>query len=202
MSASQVSFFVNEAYMEIAEAVPHALLEKYVHTSTASGQARYPLPTDFGTPLVIALSSATSSTGTALCDVPSYKTLMWLSPAQFQVSDTTHNGEPEGFILYENEIGLKPTPDSTYPLAIRYKAMVSDITSTSAVPSVSTPWRRAILLRTIEMIHASLGDVEAESVAGQRYRAYVSQLDSDHVKRQRNSSGQAAAHVYQHPDGA
>lgn len=196
LAVSEVSYLANEAYMEVAEGAPHALLEMFVHTSTASGQARYPLPTDFGTPLVIALSSATSSSGTELCDIPSATTLRWLSPEEFTVSDSTHAGEPFGYCLFGDEIGLKPTPDSTYPLAIRYKAMVSDLTDLSAVPSISTPWRRAVLLKTVEHVHAALGDVEGESVAGQRYQAYVSQLDNDAARRQRAASGRAAVHVY------
>jgi hypothetical protein len=204
LAASQVSYFANEAYMEVAEVAHHSLLEEYMHTSTASGQARYPLPAGFGTPIVVALSSTTtSSIGTALCDWPSDTTLRMLSPAQFQVSTSTAYGMPTGYCIFGDELGLQPTPDDTYPLALRYKVMVSDLTDSAAIPSMSTPWRRAVLLKTVEHIYAALGDAQGESTAGQRYMGYVSQLQTDHAKRQTASStGLAGVHVYQHPNGA
>lgn len=181
---SDASRLVNEAYFEVAQASNPRGLESLKTFSIDSGADDYvlSLPSDFLEPITLALIKP--STSTASSQVSSWQTLRRMSLADLDASGSSTTGTPKKFAWYGSSIELWPSPDSKYSLQMRYRAQPSDLTSTDAVPSVDTPWRQAIVLKTEEKIHNFVGDLAKAQFANGRYLQYVSQLKTDEARRQ------------------
>ena len=182
ISASTVSFWVNEAYHEVATQAPHALLESTTRFSVGSGTSRLTLPGDF-------LETVSLSWDTNNAD--SNYTLVQAAPAWCDSQGYYPVGVPERYYQYNNVIQLWPSSDSYSDTTsgrsylLRYRARPEDLTSTSSIPSLDTEWRRAVLYKAEAFLHEYVGnDIEA-GVAHARYAGYVASLDNVHARRQR-----------------
>lgn len=182
---STVSRLANEAYFEVASAADPKELESVTTLSVDSGPADYVvgLPSDFDEPITATLIVPSNVTGSS--EVSSWKTLEQISVAEHDASGSSTTGEPTGFAFFGGSMELSPSPESRYSLQLRYRAQPVDLTSTSSVPSISTMWRRAIVLKTEENIHRYVGDPASAQNANTRYLQLVSQLRSDAAQRQR-----------------
>jgi hypothetical protein len=187
ISASTVSFWVNEAYMEVAQMAPHALLESTTKYSITSGTSRLDLPGDH-------LETLSLSWDTV--DVGSARTLLPTNSAWCDSVGYYPVAMPQRFFEYGSVIQLWPSADSYdsesgRSFLLRYRARPSDMTATSAVPSVATEWRKAILYKAEAFLHEYVGnDIEAAH-AHARFAAYTSSLQDSHARRQH--SGRMAA---------
>lgn len=170
--ASRVSFWANEAGMEVAQAYPTALSEKTAFLSFASGTAVASLPTDFDSPILFSWMSGGSGT-----------TLTRVSPGVVD-SMGTAGGIPTHFCFFGSSIEVRPIPNSAMTVHVRYRRQWEDMTSTSSTPSLSTPWRRAIVDKLEAKLHAKVGNAQGEALAMQRYLSYVQSLPSDDARRQ------------------
>lgn len=180
---STASEHVNMAYLEVSAAAPHALMEREAVSSTTSGQQRIQLPPDFGEPLSFSLVWSDS---TASSTISSRRTLRPLSIREAEKRGQQPAGTPTHYLLFNNWIEPYPSPDSGFSFHARYKSMATDLIETAEVPSVSTPWRRAILYKSEELLAQYIGDNSRAAFARQQYLDYVSTLDSDRAKRQKH----------------
>lgn len=172
LEASRVSFWANEAYMEVADIAPLSLSETTTFLSFVSGSASTALPADLHEPILFSWMSGGSGT-----------TLTWVSPGAID-SYGTGTGVPEYFTLYGGNIEVRPVPESDLTVHLRYRTQITDLISTSSVPSINTAWRPAIVRKLEEKLHYALGNAEGAALAQQRYMSLVATLKSDEARRQ------------------
>ncbi len=173
IAASDVSFYVNMAYQEIAAAQPHALLETLTVSSTTSGENRIELPADCME--ITMLSWLTTDIGSAM-------TLRRISTDQVDAVNTAQ-GKPSQYALYSNWLELWPSPDSSYSLQMRYIAYPSDMTATTMVPSLATEWRPAVLYLSEALLHEHVGNELEGANARARYAGYAMSLKNTAARR-------------------
>lgn len=173
LERSRVSFLVNEAYLEVWNVAHVESSERTATSSLVSGASRTSLPANCD-----ALLSVSHSSGGYLTPLTQVQT-------EYLDSLGTAGGTPTYYAQYRGGIELRPVPNSAMTLELRYTLGCTDLVETSDVPSLSTPWRRAILLKAEEMVHHAAGNESGEVAASQRYFNYVSQLENDLAKRQK-----------------
>lgn len=176
ISLSDASFWVNVAYQEVAQAAPSALMETITVSSTTSGENRLELPADCME--VINLSWLTDiGHGSA-------RTLRRTSVDRADQAGFSPNGKPQEYALFNNWMELWPSPDSSYSLQLRYYAYPSDMTATTAVPSLATEWRPAVLYLAEAFLHEHVGNELEAASARARYAGYISSLKDTQARRQ------------------
>lgn len=173
---SDVSFYVNMAYQEVAAAQPNALLETITVSSTTSGENRIELPADCME--IVSLSWLTTD------PVASAQTLRRTSLDYVDASGFAPIGKPSQYALYSNWLELWPSPDSSYSLQMRYIAYPSDMTSTSAIPSLATEWRPAVLYLSEALLHEHVGNEVEGANARARYAGYTQSIKNTEGRRQ------------------
>lgn len=175
ITASDVSFWINAAYQEVAQAAPSALMETLTVSSTTSGENRLELPADCMELMNLSWLTTVGS---------SERTLRRTNINRVDQAGFTPIGKPKEYALFNNWIELWPSPDSSYSLQLRYLAYPSDMTLTTAVPSLATEWRQAVLYLGEAFLHELIGnDVEGAN-ARTRYVGYVSSLKDKEARRQ------------------
>lgn len=177
---SDASFWANEALREVNEALGHDLNEGIAISSTTSGENRITKPADFYS--LTNLSNLSAVQGNK-------RVLTRISADLFDSKDTS-SGVPVSFLEYDNWLALTPTPDSAYSLQLRYEKQTVQMTSLTDVPSVATRYRRAVMLKTSELladnvIHSPEQAAEARNV----YISYMGSQPSDLALRQRSREG-------------
>lgn len=180
LDQSEVSFYVNMAYEEVRDATEHALSEKIAVSSTTSGENRIELPSDFGSPINVSVLTSQIGSG---------RTMRRVSASRVDSTGFFPLGTPQRYVLFNNWMELHPSPDSGYSIQLRYNSMLTDLVALGDVPSVSTPWRKAILYLAEAEIHAAVDNTPGEIKARQRYAAYAAQLKNTEYRRQRDESG-------------
>ncbi len=183
LALSRASFFANQAYLEVWEALPHNEQEKLAVSSTTSGENRITLPSDYGE--TIALSDLSASQPTLLRvlnsdDVDSSSTLL---------------GRPTAYVEYANWLELWPSPDSAYSIQMRYRAQPSVLTTTTAESSLATRYDYAWFLKTCEMYCRAVGDIEQAPTWANEYTNYMLRTRSDLAKRQSAREGMSVRYL-------
>jgi len=187
MPLSTVSFWANQAYQEVAEVSPHALQERLAVSSTSSGENRFQLPSDYKE--ILSLSYLTNIASSA-------RTLRRISLARADIQDPDALGVPNSYVQYNDFLELWPSPNSAYSMQLRYRQWVPDMVSLASVPSLSTPYRYAILLKTEQHLHEFLGNDERAVNAEFRYQQFLSQVNNDEARRQHDAGGFGVMPVY------
>jgi hypothetical protein len=175
ITLSDASFYVNMAYQEIAASEPSALMETLTVSSTTSGENRVELPADYME--MRTLSWYTTGESSA-------QTLRRMSVEHIDAQGPGTLGRPDRYALYNNWLELWPSPDSAYSLQMRYVAYPSDMTATTAVPSLATEWRPAVLYLAEALLHEHVGNAVEGAYARTNYVGYVSQLRNVEARRQ------------------
>lgn len=163
ITLSDASFYANEAAREVWDALPHDLQEGFAVSSTTSGEDKIAFPTDYQE--FIALSDL--STG-------AYPVL--LNPLNIDQLDSwgTAKARPTHYGLFNDWLELRPSPDSSYSLMLRYRKRFSDITNLTEAPSVATRYRRAVFLKTKELLAENVvQDSEGAALARNAYISYM-----------------------------
>jgi hypothetical protein len=191
---SEASLLVNLAYLEVQQAIPHNLSETTTELSVLSGERYLNLPSNYAEPVSFRLKVPSSQTTPEIN--PSYKTLALLSPHQADGSWTDDTGEPQTFAFFGSRLELHPSPNSNYSLHIRYRAAPTDMLELTDTPSLSTPWRLALLSRSEVLFHEHVGNYPAAASALQRYLSMVNTLKTDEAKRQSSGHRQTINPVY------
>lgn len=185
LPASVVSIRANIAYFEVAGSGEWALTERIAVSSTTSGENRIDLPSDCGEVLNLSMKWSWSTASSA---VSSTKTLGRMNASQADAAGYYPVGEPQGYVPFNAWLELWPSPDSAYSLQMRYRSMVTDMMNVNDVPSVATPARYGIVLKTQELLHRYLGNAAGASAAEQSYLNYMTRIKSDEYRRQMSES--------------
>lgn len=178
--ASEVSRIVNEAYFDVFYSSSPQEGEKHAVSSTTTGVYKVELPNDFYEPISAFLvwqSGATSGHS-------SHMTLRLVSTEQVDGRNPQPSGTPKDIAFFNSWAELWPSPNSAFSFHLRYKAHPSDLTASTAVPSLSTPWRKAVLLKAEEMLFKYIHDEVGESNAQMAYLEYVNRMHTDEARRQ------------------
>ena len=164
ITLSTASFWANEAYEQTWNDLPFDEEEALAISSTTVNEDKITLPSDFQELTYLSNLSRSNS----LLDP--------LNMDQLGAFTSTASGIPTHFILYSTFLELRPIPDSSYSLELRYKKQRSELTLTTDVPSISTRFRRAIMIKTAELLaeNVTLDDERAS-----RFRAnYISYIET------------------------
>ena len=94
------------------------------------------------------------------------------------------SGTPKQIAFFNSWAELWPSPNSAFSFQLRYRASPSDITGLDDIPSLTTPWRMAVLKKTEEKVFRFLNDEVGAANAQSRYMDYVYQIKTDDAKRQ------------------
>lgn len=182
IAASTVSRLVNEAYFEVYYASNPQEAESIAVSSTTTGENKIELPTDFSEPLTASLIWRSGST--AASNHSSYQTLRLVDVTQMDGRNPQPSGTPVDIAFYNSWAELWPSPNSAYSFQLRYRANPSDLTALTEVPSLSTPWRIAVVRKAEENLYRFLDDDTGAQNAQIRYLDYVQRIKTDEAKRQ------------------
>lgn len=180
LDASDVSFWVNQAYQDFVREVPELLSERTHYFSVNSGTSRVDLPADFYEP--ISLSYDTKDGGSLRRVSPEFADARGYYPV----------GEPEGYFIYADEIQLWPSANSSAlttawsgrSYLLRYRAVPTDLSALTSVPSIATQHRIGILFKTEQYLHELVGNLEEAAASGARYTGFVLSLKDAIARRQ------------------
>lgn len=185
LSASDVSFWVNQAYADIVQRWPHALSERTAGFSVSSGDSLLQLPSDFLE--VINISLVTQSR---------VGSLFTLEQSQLQILDALGYypvGKPRRYAHFRDQIQLWPSADSSIAsdgassarsYVMRYRSRAEDMVSDTSVPSVDTEWRVPILFQAEAYLHELVGNEEEGAVSRARALREVQSLENTIGRRQ------------------
>jgi hypothetical protein len=184
---SIASFIANEAMHQVYAAAPHAWQEKLAISSTTSGENRVFLPNDFMEPISLSY----------LTDIASSRTLRYeRDPARFDSEGFTPVSVPDRYTIYNGWMELHPSPNSAYSLQLRYRSYTTDLIEKTDIPSVSTDWRYAVVLKSRQLLAEWLPDLQLANALRDRYIEHIATLDSDRAKRQGDHSGWGVRVLY------
>ena len=181
-AVSEVSFWANQAAVEVYQQVYHTPLEALAVSSTTSGEQRVSLPSDFEGMIALSnLSLTVQGTGRQLD--------AWEAPRMD--SNATPLGTPIAYATYADYLELWPTPDSAYSLQLRYYAKQPILMDSTATPRFDERWHIGWLYKTAELLELSRNNYEGAAVMGQRYTSYMNSIPSDRARRQMAKDGMA-----------
>lgn len=190
MSMSEASEYANIAIAHVSQAagVQHAPKETIAFTSTSTSDNRLGFPSDFDYALGVKLgvpgswSTATSRT-TAWVPLPK-EPAPW--GAAYQSGDS---GQPEKYAEFATWFELRPSPDSSYSVELRYAKKLSDLTLSTATPALDEQWGWAVVCRAAELIAAASGQSFTERANAKRFGDYVNILRVDQGRKRMDERG-------------
>lgn len=181
ISLSDASRLANDAYFEVWYATNPEEGEKIAVSSLTSSENKIELPSDFYQPISATLIY---QPGWNTSNDSSYQTLKLISIAEVDGNNAFPGGTPEKIAFFNSWFELFPSPDSGYSFQLRYRAHPSDLTETTSAPSLSTPWRKAVELKTREYLADFVGDEERSQKASIQYLRYVQTIKTTQANRQ------------------
>jgi hypothetical protein len=195
LAQSDVSRMVNESYLEVAVETQPEGLERLAVSSTTTGENKISLPSDYYEPISATLIYQ-PSWSTLSSAHSSHYTLRRVAISDMDARNPQPSGIPIEIAFYADWMELHPSPNSAYSLQLRYRSQVTDMSATTDVPSVGTPWRRAIVIKTKKRIFDAVGDQAGAMSAEIEYQTYVSKLKTDAARRQAMESEIAMKPLY------
>ncbi len=185
---SRVSFWANIAYREVSARARFEGLEAVAYMSASSGTQRYAYPCDFDYTLSLRIVTSAQTTSGTTCWEPLAKRM----PEQVQTNYLS-SGVPKYYVEYGGYMELWPSPNSDYPMELRYQAAAETILSENSYPSIDDKWHPAILFKTVELLRGTRGNENAELMARNRYLNYVNSMPTDLALRAQAKQGMAAS---------
>jgi hypothetical protein len=190
MTLSEASEYANVAIAHVSQVagIQHAPKETLAFTSTSTTDNRLAFPADFDYALGVKVgvpgswSTATSRT-TSWVPLPKEPS-PWGDPYQ---SDTS--GQPEKYAEFATWFELRPSPSSAYSVELRYVRKLSDLTSSTATPSLDEQWGWACVCKAAELISACGSNYTAERGNARRYTEYVTTLRVDQGRKRMDERG-------------
>lgn len=185
---SDISFYVNAAYMEVIGRARFRGMDAIAIQSTQTGENKYALPADFDYDKTVRAEWRSNSSGTS----PSTdsNTAMLMKKNVFQLEEMHWGSDqsyttPQFYGIYADAIQIWPTPTSAWSLVMHYNAKPMPLVESVDTLAVDDRWHLAVLYKTVALLEASRGDREAEQVANARYAQYASgQPNSDALTQQ------------------
>ena len=172
IALSTASFWANEAQRFVWDSMPHEQQEALATSSTTDGEDKISLPTDFQEMLHV---SNTSSNPPA--------SLQYMNIENAESWQTT-TGTPTHYMLYQDWLELRPSPDSSYSIQLRYRKKLSEMTLGASLPSVGTRFRYGVFLKAKELLaqHA-INSPEQATLARNEYISFMNSVPSDRALR-------------------
>lgn len=182
ITQSDVSRLANEAYFEVFYASNPQEAESIAVSSTTTGENKIELPTDFFEPITASLIWRSGSTADS--NHSSYMTLRLVDVEQMDGRNPQPSGTPKDIAFYNSWAELWPSPNSAFSFQLRYRAGAADLVELTDTPSLTTPWRMAVVKKTEENIFRFINDEIGAQNAQIRYLDFVSRVKSDEATRQ------------------
>lgn len=190
ISMSEASEYANVAIAHVSQAagVQHAPKETVAFASTSTQDNRLAFPSDFDYALGVKVgipgswSTATSRT-TAWVPLPK-EPAPWGAPYQSESS-----GQPAKYAEFATWFEVRPSPDSSYSVELRYVRKLSDLTSSTATPALDEQWGWACICKAAELIAAVGSNTTAERQNARRYVEYVNTLRVDQGRKRMDERG-------------
>ena len=184
ISLSDASFWCNIAQTDVWDAMPHDLQEKLAVSSTTSGENRITLPSDFQELLNIRVSSGSNRNDVLQqINVDDIDSTM---PSGTPFSVSTALGIPTHYMPYADFIELRPSPDSSYSVQMRYRGQLATLVATTDRLSVATRFGEAVFLKTTQLIADNVvRDFGSGSAFGDRFVRFMFQASNDRALRMR-----------------
>ena len=194
IALSDVSFWVNEAYRAVLEAEGHGLQERIAVASLISGENKIQLPTDLRELLSLSYLTAAGN---------SRRTFNQISPHEVDARfNADAKGQPTDYALFNDWLEVVPSPDSSYSIQMRYYSEATDLVALADIPSIDTPFRHAIYLKTKELLLGEhLGRQDEAAFARNAYIQYMASIPNTAEKRQRTQARSGLSPIYVHPKG-
>jgi hypothetical protein len=126
----------------------------------------------------------------------SSRTLRRINESQADIQDPDALGVSDTYVLFRDFIEFWPSPNSAYSVQLRYRQWAPDLTGLTDTPSLSTPFRHAVLLKSEQFLHEYLGNDERAVNAEFRYQQFLSQVATDEGRRQKGQSRGGVAPVW------
>ncbi len=192
LTPSEASLYANQALemVALATGAHHKPREGIAISSSTSGGNRIALPTDFDAPLAFTLyvgSSSTVTTSRTTYEQPLIqRDAAWIDaqPSQF------YGGIPTNYIWYGTWLELYPSPNSAYSLQLRYNTKQPVLSLSTNTPALDAQWGTAWMYKTAELMAASRGDSSNEALNRTRYINFVSTVETDLAKAQKDRRSQ------------
>lgn len=176
VALSTVSFWVNEAQRVVWDAIPHDKAETIAISSTTVNEDKMSLPTDFQE--MLAVNNMSSQPPIMLDEINLDNAMSW----------STTTGQPTHYLMFADYLELRPIPDSSYSLEMRYRKQLSEMTDLSAEPSVSTRFRYAVFLKAKELVAAhAISAPDLAATSQQEYLSYMLSTPGDRALKQREN---------------
>ena len=191
MTLSEASEYANIAIAHVSQAagVQHAPKEAVAFASTSTSDNRLAFPTDFDYAIGVKLG-VPGSWSTATSRQTSWEPIIkepspWGEP--YQSGDS---GQPERYAEFGTWFELRPSPDSAYSVELRYMRKLSELTASTATPSLDEQWGWAVVCKTAELVAATSGQSFAERANARRFAEYVNTLRVDQGRKRMDERGQ------------
>ena len=173
IAASTVSFWVNQAYEDVWNILPHDQHEAIAVSSTTVNEDKLGLPSDFLSLIVLSNTSRSN----ALLDPINQDQI-----AAFSAS----SGQPTHYAQFSSWLELRPVPDSAYSLELRYRKLRSELTLTTDTPSVATRLRPAIYHRAVALLAQNVTLDSAKAIEATTGFRQALAIPSDRALRTRD----------------
>lgn len=187
-SSSDVSFWANQAYREVATRTKYRPKEALAVFSTTSGERELAVPADleFVTSMTLTMPSGSTASSAVSSIVPlRQREAHWMDSQH----DKLFSGIPEVYASYATWLELYPSPNSAYSMTMRYQAKLAVLTDSTSTPALDERWHPAIMYKTVELLHAARLDPANEMMARGRYLSYMESTPSDDAWRQADKRG-------------
>ncbi len=192
---SDISYYANLAYTEVIGRARFRGMEAIAIQSTVTGENKYALPPDFDYDKTLRATWSSSSQTT-----PSQNSnqLVLMKRNMLQLEDLAWSSNvsqttPQYYTVYGDALQLWPTPTSSFSLTLHYQAKPQPLLNSFDTLVIDDRWHIAVLLKTVALLEASRGDVQAEAIANGRYGAYVNGQPNADALNQQARYGAAAS---------
>lgn len=190
LPASIVSEYANVAidFVSQAAGIQHAPKEgvTFASTSTSDNRLAFPANYDYALGLKIGVpnSNSTATSRTTSWAPLTKQPAPWGDPYQ---SDTS--GIPRDYAEFATWFELRPSPNSSYSIELRYVQKLSELTLSTATPALDEQWHWAVAVKTAEFISAFNSDTTNEALNARRYVQAMGNARTDQGKRRMDERG-------------
>lgn len=202
-TASEVSFWTNTAYFEIASRTGMQPLEAVAVSSTTSGENKVAFPPDYHQTIALTCYVGSSSTASLSNNTTTFALIQrdsrFLDSQNLNgTGDAVTAGIPEYYQPYATWFELFPSPNSAYSLQLRYFAKPQTLVNSTDTPTLDERWHPAVLYRSVALLEASRNNLEGEAVAQNRYLSFMQSTPTDRALRQLDRTGMTMAYKRKH----
>lgn len=201
--ASEASFWVNNAYFEVASQIGMQPLEALAVSSTTSGENKIAFPPDFHRTIALTCYVGSSSTDSTSNNTTTFALIQrdsrFLDSQNLNgTGDAVTAGIPEYYQPFSTWFELFPSPNSAYSLQLRYFAKPQTLVNSTDTPTLDERWHSGVLYRSVALLEASRNNLEGEAIAQNRYLSFMGSMPTDKALKQLDRTGMTMAYKRKH----